>query len=384
MSRRLAPTSPAPALARLAAACALATLAPLASAAVLVTNMGQGMVTDVSADGNAAVGMNPGNYGTWRWTAGGGQVQLGRSPYPKLHSGGGVPAISADGSVVAATILDDTGTHATEGRWTVSGGWQQLTPPLPADGGVMDSNDSDVFGMSRDGNVVTGLYWRPGYSGGSAHGSWWSAATHMVGLPTLGGSSRVDDANGDGSVLVGWEESPNTGARLAVVWVHGVRTFLDGGADDAMGEASKVNTAGTVIVGQSWDAASGRNVAARWTWNGSGWTRTLLGVLAGGRASAMSYALGVSDDGNVIVGMDRDKSMVFTSRGFVWTPDAGMVDFQSWVRSQGFPLSDWLKVSQVSAVTPDGRVLFAVGSEQKAPYGTRSVRVERVDAAAKR
>lgn len=365
-----------------AAACLTVVAAPGAQAAVTLTEIALGSVTDVSADGQAAVGMYASNYGTWRWTAAGGQVALGRNPYQKLHTGGGVPAISADGRIVAATILDDTGMVATEGRWTVDGGWQQLTPPLPADGGVMDRNDSDVFGMSRDGLVVTGLYWRSGQSGGSAHGSVWSAGTNMVGLATAGASSRVDDANGDGSVLVGWEESPENGQRQPAVWVNGVKTLLDGTGPDVLGEAEKVNTAGTVIVGQSYDVAKMQTVAARWTWDGSRWNRTLLGVLPGGRATAMSYALGVSDDGSVVVGFNRKNGLQPDATGFIWTAESGMVDFQQWLRGQGVDMRGRFLVSQVSAITPDGRFLFVTGTSTKPPYTMKSLRVERLDATA--
>jgi uncharacterized membrane protein len=381
MTRSFLPAPRRALLATLVAA-SLAGASAAATAAVVITSIGTGGITDVSADGNAAVGMENGSYETFRWTPEGGKQMLGRSPYRKLQTGGGLPAISADGTVIASTILDDTGKVVTEGRWTVAGGWQQLTPPLPPDGGVMDKNDSDVWGMSRDGLTVTGLYWRPNQTGGSAHGSVWTAATNMVGMPTDGGSSRIDDANGDGSVLVGWEESPTYGYRRAAVWVNGVKTIL--GSDEGAGsEAAKVNAAGTIIVGQAYDPVSGRSVAAKWTWNGTAWVLQLLGVIPNGaKRSAFAYAEGLSEDGSVVVGMDRDNSMVFTSRGFIWTEATGMVDFEAFTRSEGTNLRREFRVSEVSAVTPDGRVFMVNGSPVKNPYLRKALRVEKVDVTA--
>lgn len=347
-----------------------------ASAGVVLTDTGPGAIARLSADGSAGAGLDNDSYQAYRWTLAGGHQDLGRNPYMKLGTGGGVPQISADGSVVASTILDDTRTHATEGRWTVAGGWQQLAPPLPPDGGVMDLNDSDVFGLSGDGQVVTGLYWRPGQPGGSAHGSVWTAATGMIGLATQGGSSRVDGASYDGHVLCGWEESPTTGERRATLWIHGVRTFLDAnGADGHPGECARVNSAGTVAVGNSWDEATMRTTAAIWRWNAStsAWDRTLVGILPGGTATAASYAFGVSDDGNVVVGMDRDKYNKFTSRGWVWTPSSGMVDVVQWLKTQGVSLAGKFDVSQMSDVSADGKVMAMIGSMHNPPYTQRTL-----------
>jgi hypothetical protein len=369
------------ALLAIAVAAAAAFAGAASAATVTVTAVGPGGGYDLSADGNAAVGLTNQTLAPWRWTAAGGMQNLGRASYPSLHTGGGVPAISADGRVVAMSILDDTGTHVTQGRWTVDGGWQQLAPPLPADGGILDLNDSNVFGMSRDGLVVTGLYWRPGQSGGSAHGSVWTAATNMVGLPTDGGSSRVDDANIDGSVMCGWEESAQFGVRRAAVWVGGVKTMLEPVDDGSPSECGKLNSAGTIAVGQTWDNVSFRTVAARWDWNGAQWVRTLLGVLPGDGKTATAYADGVSDDGSVITGIDRAHSTQFDSKGFIWTAGSGMVDFTRYVNSLGGHWVGNYTVSNVGAVTPDGRVFLVNGYFKRAPGVSYAMRVE-VDASA--
>src|SRR5262245_18394380 len=108
-------------------------------------------VTSISADGSAATGRLNSNYATFRWTKEKGARALGRNTATHLQGQtAGTPRISNDGKTIAATIMDDTNTYGTQGRWTQGGGWQQLGP-MPADGGIMDSFDSSVFGMSKDG-----------------------------------------------------------------------------------------------------------------------------------------------------------------------------------------------------------------------------------------
>ena len=367
---------------RIAAAAVIAAASTGASAQSLqVEKLCVCWVTSLSADGSAAAGNLTYNQAVMRWTRKDGVKALGRNTAP-LGVGGGTPRISADGKVVAATILDATGTYGTQGRWTASGGWQQLDQPLPPDGGLEDQQDADTFGMSGDGSVVTGLYWRPGQSGGSAHASVWSAATGMVGMPTAGGSSRIDGANRDGSVLSGWEEDA-TGARQAMVWVGGVKSALD--PDSWASEAESVNADGTVIVGQSVEPVSQRSEATKWTWNGSGWDKQLLGIGKGATTSGSSYALSSSDDGSIVVGMYRNKFSTFSTGGFVWTAATGFVDAARWLQAQGVAIHPAkFSIMQVTAVSADGRVLSIVGQDTVPPYATRTYLVTRQDTLARK
>jgi hypothetical protein len=172
------------AAASLAAAAFLGAPGAASAQSVEVTKMCACWVTSLSADGSAATGMMNNTYATFRWTAKKGARPLGRNTASHLQGQtAGTPRISDDGKTIAATIMDDSNTYGTQGRWTQGGGWQQLSP-MPEDGGIMDSFDGSVFGMSKDGGTVTGLYWRPGQTGGSAHGSTWTASTGVVGIPT--------------------------------------------------------------------------------------------------------------------------------------------------------------------------------------------------------
>jgi len=333
-------------------------------------------VTSMSADGTAATGQLTGSYQTFHWTWQGGMQALGRGTQRKLKTSAGTPAISADGKVVAATIIDAGQDHGTQGRWTAETGWQQLMPPRPADGAIVDRYDGSVFGMSRDGQTITGLYWRNTGVGGLAHGSRWTEGGQVVDMGSSGNSSRIDDANGDGSVLVGWDEHPQYGNRRAAVWVHGVKTVLED--SDWPSEAGAVNADGTIIVGQAVDPATQINGAAMWTWNGSQWVKKSLGVLAGTQPGGMAYATALSDDGKTVVGTAR-RFFSPSNRGFIWTEDSGMVEAGKYFKDRGYNVGKKLEIQSVSTISADGQVMGISGIEV-ATGATRSIAVRRVTA----
>src|SRR6185369_60516 len=100
-------------------------------------------------------------------------------------------------------------------------------------------------------------------------------------------------------------------------------------------EAAAVNADGTVIVGQSLEPVSQRQEAVRWTWNGSGWDKLILGIGKGATTSASSFASATSDDGAIVAGLYRSKFSVFSSSAFIWTPESGYVDAARWLQVNG-------------------------------------------------
>jgi uncharacterized membrane protein len=210
----------------LALAAGIAVLASPASAAVTFEIIGEGYATDVSDDGTVVVGNLQASYEPFRWTAATGVVPLGRSSVEVLRVGGGIPAVSADGTRVSSTILGADSTYATQGLWILGQGWLETMPPTPPDGGLMDLQYGSAWGLSGDGTTLVGLYWRPGQPGGSAHASAWTAATGVVDLGSSGGDSRANRANHDGAVVTGWSANPVSGDWRPAVWVAGELTIL--------------------------------------------------------------------------------------------------------------------------------------------------------------
>ena len=164
-------------------------------------------VTDVSADGSVMVGnvVFDGTYETFRWTAETGFVRLGRATVPVIGSGAGTPDVSYDGAKVSATIITSDNQFATQGVWDAESLWRETMPPSPADGVLLDNSYGSAWGLSGDGSTLTGFYW--GMGPGSAKPCTWTASTGVVALErTPGRSARVNGADFDGEVVVGWEE----------------------------------------------------------------------------------------------------------------------------------------------------------------------------------
>lgn len=364
-----------------AALFALPTLAATADT-LTVTRLGDGIPTGLSADGKAVVGFTPGVWGTFRWTASTGIVDLGRSTADTLGIRSGIPRISANGNAVSATILSDDGTYSTAGRWTVQEGWKMLAPPLPPGGAMVDGNDASAFGMSGDAKTVTGLFWRPGQPGGYAHGMAWTKPTGMLDMGSSGDSSRIENANYDGSVMVGWDQHPMYGNWRAAVWVKGVLTVLVD--SDWPSQATAVNSDGTIIVGEMADPANDyQQSAAMWKWNGSGWTTTVLGVMHKTGKPGFAYPEAVSDDGSVVVGTARLDANKPNSVGFIWTPAGGMVEMETYLKANGVRRNPLARIIDVSAVTPDGTMLVATEAQLVAPYASRALLIKRQAAAAR-
>jgi uncharacterized membrane protein len=332
------------------------------------------IVTALSANGRAAAGQDAADFETIRWTPRNGVVRLGRGTLVPLGHLSGIPRISADGSVVSATILSDDGSYSTAGRWTASG-WTMLAPPLPAGGGMMDGEDCSAFSMSGDGAVIGGLFWRPGQSGGSAHGMSWSATSSMRDMGSSGSSSRIDGASADGRVMTGWDEHPSFGNRRATVWVDGQKTVLED--SDWPSEASAVTPDGLTLVGQSGNPTDLQTYATMWQWNGSGWAKTLLGVINKRGSTGFAYATGVSADGSVVVGGVRPDVQSPQSQGFIWSAASGFVDAATYLKAHGARLPAGQKVIGVQAVSADGSTLAVITQTSAPPFTTSTLLVHR-------
>ena len=173
-------------------------LCGVARAEVTVEIICDGMATAINADGSVVVGNTEGDYETFMWTEEGLREQLGRATVPVLGSGAGSPDIADAYVAISATILGADSTYGTPGR-RVESTWQECMPPTPPDGGLMGDYYGSAWGISGDGEMVVGLYWRPGQPGGSANAFAWTESTGAVGLGSDGGNSRANDADYDGS-----------------------------------------------------------------------------------------------------------------------------------------------------------------------------------------
>jgi probable HAF family extracellular repeat protein len=358
---------------------ALALLPVFAASAETLTakRINNAITLSLSADGAVAVGMLPGTYETFRWTAKDGVVGLGRATLPALGVRSGNAAVSANGKIVAATIVSDDGTTATAGKWTASSGWQMLKSlgPVPDEMAPIDNTDSSAYAISGDGKVIAGLYWRG--ESWQAHAMRWTSGNGMTDAGSSGYNSRINAVNANGTVMVGWDEHPDFRNWRAAVWVKGKLTVLED--SDWFTEATAVNSDGTIVVGQTPDPDNAMQMTATmWKWNGSSWDKSYLGVMPKkpGKA-ASSVPLAVSDDGSVVVGENHPDASKPVTVGFIWTPATGMVNATDWLKANAVRVGPLYPVTSLSTMTPDGKVIAAIETQKVAPFGQRTLLIQR-------
>jgi probable HAF family extracellular repeat protein len=201
----------------------------------------------VSADGSVVVGMAFNAAGQWRafrWTEAGGMQELGTLGGAQS----GATGVSADGSVVVGWAYNAAG-QLRAFRWTEAGGMQEL--------GTLGGYWSEAHGVSADGSVVVG-------KAVNAAGQWrafrWTAARGMQDLGTLGGDwSEAWGVSADGSVVVGISGGRAfrwTAARGMEDLNTTYASLLTNGS--WLGEAHAISPDGRYIVGQGYNAATGR------------------------------------------------------------------------------------------------------------------------------
>jgi uncharacterized membrane protein len=345
---------------------AIAALLPAAGALAGSYQLLPGVfITDMTPDGSVVVGNTQGNYETFRWTQSTGVVNLGRGTVATLGVGAGLPGVSADGTRISATILDDSATAATQGVWTLGSGWKQIMPPTLPDGGILDQSYGSAWSISGDGSTVTGLYWRPGQTGGLAHASRWTQASGVSDLGSLGGaSSRASAVNYDGTVIGGFDEHPSFGVRRAAIWDHGVETIIVP-ESDAPSEIAQLTPAGTTAVGQSWDDVNFFPSATVWKKTGGSWNPSLLGVLPGTDSTfgGSSSANDLSADGQVVVGTNSF-DFFGSSAGFIWTAADGMVNANEWLPAHGITIDPNLYIVELDSISQDGTTIGGLVQDQ--------------------
>jgi probable HAF family extracellular repeat protein len=217
--------------------------------------------------------------------------------------------------VVAATLTQHPVTAAKPGG----------ARPTVVDLGTLGGGFSDANGINNDPDdiQVVGHSTRPD---GFAHGFFWTAATGMIDLGSLGRGSDAADINNH-SVIAGGSEDA-AGQRWAVAWKlsSGVWTIEKLGplVGACCGRANGLNNgtggdpSALAVVGTS-TVPSGGSSAVMWRKGTTEWLIEDLGTLPG---DLDSYAYGVNDSGTV-VGVSISSTEI--SRAFRWTPSTGMV-----------------------------------------------------------
>ncbi len=325
---------------------------------------------DVSGDGQVVL-LRDG-----LWTEGGGLTPIDGPP-----SGWSVRALSDDGStVVGNVVLDDEPLGVRQEAAICLGGDQWM--PL---GGLPNTSPcgtsyTSAYDVDRYGEQVVGLAWIGENCAGSAHGFRWTAEDGMVDLGALvdGRASRANTISADGLVIAGWSDT-EVGSRLGAIWDdQGLRWFEGPDSPLFVGEATGINSDGTVVVGGGFSEKG--NVASfsePWMWTEETGVVN-LGVAKGFRGDVVDgqhFARDVSDDGSVVVGQDTLFNLG-EQWAWIWTASEGMAMLQDYLRARNPTLEEVLCPGQRSAaasscsnwdlwnvggISNDGKVIVGTG-----------------------
>jgi uncharacterized membrane protein len=327
-----------------------------------------GQATDISADGSVVVGTDSETGETWRWTSQTGRVLLG-SVGGSARKGidRGSPDISHDSRLVSATATSAESDTESLARWSEEGGWDFPTRLPEEPEAERQKRMSLAWGLSGDGSTLVG---QVRYSDDSTRAAAWKSGHPLVVLEGPEVNSRANHCNSDGSVIVGWSEHQDTGIWQPTAWIEGQPVILS--RTKAFCQATAVNGAGQIIVGQSYDESRDQRIAALWLNSDFGWVSEQLGSLPGtmgGYGQAM--ALDLTDDAHTIVGFNEfDPNR---STGFIWTLDDGMADAASYLASRDIDLPEGFRITSVTAITPDGDFMTGHGEDMTFwPHQVRS------------
>ncbi|GIV08770.1 MAG: hypothetical protein KatS3mg019_0861 [Fimbriimonadales bacterium] len=297
---------------------------------------------DVSDDGSVVVGSSRfDNYNrAFRWTRTGGMQNLGTLPQHTYSEGYGV---SADGNRVTGTAyyVIPYGGSERAFLWVFGSGMRDI-------GNLPGSPVNTALDISRDGATIVG--WGRDY-GYAIRAFRWTSGTGMVSLGTLGGNeSRANGVSRDGSVVVGWSYN-HLGERWAFYWMRAAGMQVLYPLAVCCGEANAVSDNGQIIVGRSHSAQTERWHACMWAWDGYGYSVSDLGTLGGNE----SVAQGCTNNREV-VGWAHTTSGA--RRAFRWTPNGGMENLSETFARLLSPGS-YLEIA--FAITPDGRYIVGQG-----------------------
>lgn len=271
----------------------------------------------VSPDGTYVVGES----GMWgfRWTAANGMQRLGAGARPYWI---GPRRVASDGRV-AGSVGFESPLAISAYRWnsnwstgTIAG--TVIGPPIadhPFGVGSAISNDGEIVVGSRS---LPDIGWRAFI---------WTSASGVQILDTLpaGYDTFANDISGDGSVIVG-----ESGTACRWTLTDGI---VDLGALSPFTESSAqgVSADGRVAVGYSGDINFGAYVATRWVDDGPP-----VAIEGFPQGTSNSIAYDTNRDGSVIVGQ---YFWYGEPRGFIWTVEAGLIDFRDYMVSLGIPMT---------------------------------------------
>lgn len=348
-----------------------------------------GYLSAISRNGRIATGSFVTDVfaGAFRWRKGVGSEMLdfgsgmGMTSWAQPIAGS---ALDGDGNIVAALAYSDS-----EAAGPV------VVGPFPGSS-PQDRFYSQAYGISDTG-VAVGLARDPS---GNAIAFRWSAAEGMSRLAVNRPDtfSRANGISANGQAIYGWNDQPS-GYRSGVIWIKGTPMDLHnpGPYGDVFGsppgEVFGSNRDGSVLVGQGW--YEDPVMSQGWRWSAATGLQS-IGIIAPPpeRATRDAFArlrppvrppvrpqatpqpdgffyapqanpLGVSDDGNIIVGNTGDGQV---QQAFIWTPADGMVLLSEYAPAHGIAIPEGMFLISAGAISGDGKIIGGIAIDPTQSY----------------
>lgn len=334
-------------------ACTLMILAAAgASASAQVYRLGPGNgFTQSISDNGVVVGDTSAGNPYFMWDSANGYTIIGGASAG--NGVGGTPKISSDGMWVGGTTYNANQDWHEISRYDVSTGTWNGFGGL---GQQIDAETSSGWGISGDGQTVVGLGWVPG---GNAHAIHWNSTN---GLTDLGStvqdrSSRANDTDFDGNVVVGWQDGAG---RQGAVWVDGVQELIFDGTGAAAQEAFRVTDNGEWVTGIGVGSFFGAGNAYRY--NTVTDTHEVLPTLSSG-AGRFAAGNAITADGGTIGGGTWDQGPAYWGNAFIWREGVGTVALSDYLDEMGVSYNPDFHFSFVSDISADGQWITGWGYE---------------------
>ncbi len=210
--------------------------------------------------------------------------------------------------------------------------------PLGSHGWSLDGTWSGGYSISGDGNTVVGNAWADTTGGyGYMTGMVWNETEGAIDLGTLffDRSTRANDVNGDGSVVVGWQDY--NGPWKSAVW----RKNPAGGyfpneyilldpLGDSLDEFNQMGECTAVSLDGNWIGGAGdyANNGNPWIWSEATGVVDLGTLYPGGSG----YVAALNENGTMAVGRIQvgpwDPELAF-----IWTPSGGIQDLNDYAQN---------------------------------------------------
>lgn len=277
-----------------------------------------------------------------------------------------MPLMSADGSVIAATLYYETDPGSPDTHfYPRTSIWQGGTEWAPVDGALFD--EDTPFGISANGAYIVGT----GTNIPEGDGPWlqqpwiWSAEGGMQALDLVDGlaNGQAWTASNDGQIAAGFAATdPGALVRYGLRWDAGVPTQITDADGQPVGQAMACNNDCTLLVGAGMVGSEGSKQAWRWTEAGG---VQYLGTLPQADVLEPYYAFDSSEDGRTIVGsytrLGADGSLM--NRSFLWTEEGGMVDLIDYLASHGIDYGANFNDLVANNITRDGTRILLNGTD---------------------